>query len=94
MIFEVQYHMLWPPFILQLLEQSSPSLPSVMGDTARTAAVCVGATAVGAFALYKRPRLVRNYAAGAVLTGGTVQLALAAMTAHWVRFGAYLEKVE
>lgn len=50
-----------------------------------------GAAAVGAFAVYKRPRLVRNFGAGALLTGGTVQLGLAAMTAKWTQLGAYLD---
>jgi hypothetical protein len=79
------------PFAAQVFhEDTTRNVFSI--DTARTAAMYAGAAAVGAFAFYKRPRLVRNFGAGALLTGGTLQLGLAAMTAKWAQFGAYLDE--
>ncbi|GAQ78349.1 hypothetical protein KFL_000110460 [Klebsormidium nitens] len=65
----------------------APRLPEITRGRAAAAA----GIAIGALACYKRPRLMLKLGAGGALTGGGIQIGLAALTAEWAHFGAYLE---
>ncbi|GAQ78351.1 hypothetical protein KFL_000110480 [Klebsormidium nitens] len=70
-----------------------PGVPSSLGFRVTTGGVAVAAgVAAGALACYKRPRLMRRLGAGGALAGGGIQLGLAALTAKWTQFGAYLDE--
>jgi hypothetical protein len=82
---------------LQALKSKQNEDPSAFDDiSAGTAGLVLGAAAVGALALYKRPRISLKHdkvGVGALFMGGGVQLrGLAGLTARWTRFGAYLDE--
>jgi curli biogenesis system outer membrane secretion channel CsgG len=52
----------------------------------------VGLALLGVCIFHKQPRLLQYLGAGFLVTGGIIEFELAARTAKWVQFGAYLEK--